>query len=95
MDEKHLSNNIHSYKNVSFLAQHSRTIINGKDNVKQLLPVVETDEKHGHERYGEDGMVFHKDTIILISSMIIMIIVGKCTSHLQKIILNQLFTVLI
>ena len=33
--------------------------------------------KHGHERYGEDGIVFHKDTIILISSMIIMIIVGK------------------
>ena len=33
--------------------------------------------KHGHERYGEDGIVFHKDTIILISSMIIMILVGK------------------
>ena len=33
--------------------------------------------KHGHERYGADGIVFHKDTIILISSMIIMIIVGK------------------
>ena len=33
--------------------------------------------KHGHERYGEDGIVFHKDTIILISSMIIMVLVGK------------------
>ena len=35
------------------------------------------EEKHGHERYGADGIVFHKDTIILISSMIIMIFVGK------------------
>ena len=33
--------------------------------------------KHGHERYGADGIVFHKDTIILISSMLIMIVVGK------------------
>ena len=41
------------------------------------------EEKHGHERYGADGIVFHKDTIILISSMIIMIFVGK--SHKQLI----------
>ena len=46
-------------------------------NGKTLLQKNSIEGKHGHERYGEDGIVFHKDTIILISSMIIMIIVGK------------------
>ena len=47
--------------------------------------------KHGHERYGEDGIVFHKDTIILISSMIIMILVGKLVfSTLYKYFWNSL-----
>ena len=46
--------------------------------------------KHGHERYGEDGIVFHKDTIILISSMIIMILVGKLVfSTLYKYLLLE------
>ena len=44
---------------------------------KQTLQKNIIEGKHGHERYGEDGIVFHKDTIILISSMIIMIVVGK------------------
>ena len=43
----------------------------------QIAWQADSEGKHGHERYGEDGIVFHKDTIILISSMIIMIIVGK------------------
>ena len=48
--------------------------------------------KHGHERYGEDGIVFHKDTIILISSMIIMILVGKLVfSTLYKYSLRRLW----
>ena len=51
------------------------------DNTLYLSATIE--EKHGHERYGADGIVFHKDTIILISSMIIMIFVGK--SHQQLI----------
>ena len=45
-------------------------------NEKSISPT-HIEGKHGHERYGADGIVFHKDTIILISSMIIMIIVGK------------------
>ena len=48
--------------------------------------------KHGHERYGEDGIVFHKDTIILISSMIIMILVGKLVfSTLYKYLESKMF----
>ena len=45
-------------------------------NENSIIPA-HIEGKHGHERYGADGIVFHKDTIILISSMIIMIIVGK------------------
>ena len=51
--------------------------------------------KHGHERYGEDGIVFHKDTIILISSMIIMILVGKLvfsTSYKYSLLESKTFT---
>ena len=64
---------------------HLKTLFrNGSINTDytndDLFLTATAEGKHGHERYGADGIVFHKDTIILISSMIIMIIVGK--SHL-------------
>ena len=56
------------------ISQTNLNLTNDKINILQKNSI---EGKHGHERYGEDGIVFHKDTIILISSMIIMIIVGK------------------
>ena len=62
--------------NKIFSRHISQTNLN-LSNENKVMQKNSIEGKHGHERYGEDGIVFHKDTIILISSMIIMIIVGK------------------
>ena len=70
---------IHRTTNLKVLHTTNFVKNSSLDDGHLLLPrdSENSEGKHGHERYGEDGIVFHKDTIILISSMIIMILVGK------------------
>ena len=73
MDDQYPSNKELNFKTLS--RNGSKSYFEDTSD-RSLLPET-VEEKHGHERYGADGIVFHKDTIILISSMIIMIFVGK------------------